>query len=582
MNRDTIDAVTTCAHCRLANNASHEAQAALHDLPCDAPFDVVFLDVWSPGEVPEKTGEHSVLTFLDGMTGFAHAAFIRESALTSETLAATAFSHFFVPFGLPRLVIVDAAGNLAGMFKDMCRTLLITVDAVSRDNHKAIRNERFHRYLKKVQGINTATTMSMHQWKQGTLFALYAWNAGPIDGTDITRSYAALGRSFPFPIDLATMPPPFRVPNTKGQDALDHVDATIPLLRRQQELLVLLNRQRRLRHRELRNNKITPRVFEPGDLVIVRKQVQSKAAEGISAKLRFRAKGPYRVIGPAHPGSYQLMRLPFAEGLGRPGRIIKEAAFRMEKLPSTLILHKCADGADTRFAATRQPLSRSPLEKWLGALDNGAYQQAAPERNFAFEPLANMWSEAADDPIDDPNDDPPADDPPMEPPAPDELAILNNDTTDDSSDDESTDSTHDNDDAHQLPPPDPPDTDANNSATPQPSSTPATIKRVNRNPHRANTPTIRNPPVMEPPTRAQTRAQDRAHRRRLSKLYDALVKSRDKLGFIRHRMPATDALRWHLVQIDTDATDPRLAKTVGTYVAKWYAPLQFCRVKKFI
>jgi len=64
------------------------------------------------------------------------------------------------------------------------------------------------------------------------------------------------------------------------------------------------------------------------------------------AKLRFCTKGPYHVIGPANPGSYQLLRLPFLEGLGRPGRVVKEAAFRMELLPLTLILHKCADGTD--------------------------------------------------------------------------------------------------------------------------------------------------------------------------------------------------------------------------------------------
>ena len=36
--------------------------------------------------------------------------------------------------------------------------------------------------------------------------------------------------------------------------------------------------------------------FDPGDIVIVRKQVKSDAAAGVSAKLIFRSKGPYRVI----------------------------------------------------------------------------------------------------------------------------------------------------------------------------------------------------------------------------------------------------------------------------------------------
>jgi len=166
---------------------------------------------------------------LDAMTGFAHAAFITDKPTTSDALAVTVFSNFFVPFGLPRLVVVDADGLFTGNFREMCHTLLVPIDAVSKENHKAVRNECFHWYLNKVQCINTAAKEFMHQWKQGTLFTVYAWNAGPIDGTDITRSYAMVGRSFPFPINLATIPAPIRPP-TEGQDALDHASASFPLL----------------------------------------------------------------------------------------------------------------------------------------------------------------------------------------------------------------------------------------------------------------------------------------------------------------------------------------------------------------
>jgi hypothetical protein len=42
--------------------------------------------------------------------------------------------------------------------------LCIPVDAASRENHKAVRNERFHRYRKKVQRINTADIDSLFRW----------------------------------------------------------------------------------------------------------------------------------------------------------------------------------------------------------------------------------------------------------------------------------------------------------------------------------------------------------------------------------------------------------------------------------
>ena len=63
----------------------------------------------------------------------------------------------------------------------------------------------------------------------------------------------------------------------------------------------------------------------------------------------------------------------------------------MEKLPSTLVIHKKADGVDTRFAMTRGPFLHSLLEKWLGALNQGTYQQAQGDARWAFEPISDLW-----------------------------------------------------------------------------------------------------------------------------------------------------------------------------------------------
>ena len=80
--------------------------------------------------------------------------------------------------------------------------MLIPVNAVTRGNHKSIKNEGFHRYLNKVHKINSADKGSLNQWLQGVIFALYAWNEAPVDGSDIARLVVAIGREFPFPIDL--------------------------------------------------------------------------------------------------------------------------------------------------------------------------------------------------------------------------------------------------------------------------------------------------------------------------------------------------------------------------------------------
>ena len=68
------------------------------------------------------------------------------------------------------------------------------------------------------------------------------------------------------------------------------------MLSKQRELVSIINKIRREYHNDLRNQgKLNPG-FNIGDLVVVRKQMRSDQARGISAKLVFRTKGPYRVL----------------------------------------------------------------------------------------------------------------------------------------------------------------------------------------------------------------------------------------------------------------------------------------------
>ena len=79
------------------------------------PFDVVILDIWSPGHITDKEHNLKVITMLDCMTGFAAATFLRGPAIDLQDVAMASFATFFIPFGIPRLIIVDDDG----LFKDV-------------------------------------------------------------------------------------------------------------------------------------------------------------------------------------------------------------------------------------------------------------------------------------------------------------------------------------------------------------------------------------------------------------------------------------------------------------------------------
>jgi hypothetical protein len=342
-------------------------------LACDVPFDVQFLDFWSPGDMPDKWGTVKVLTMLDCMTGFAMATFLT-GIPTVEEVASMIMSTFFCAVGLPQLIIVDADSCFAGSFKQLCSQLQIPVEAVSPENHKAIRNEHFHRFLNKIQKINTADSDDSFHWKQGTMFAIYAWNATPVAGTDISQSFCVVDREFPFPIDLGPAVPHDGI--AKGQSALDHIEASLPLLYSPRQLFNLLTEEQRLYHAELKNSAIKQCTFDIGDIVIVRRQVQSSKKRGISAKLVFRNFGPYHVVQQVLPNLCKIQKLPFVRGLGVRGKLRKESAARMTKIPSTMVLHKRADGANTQFSLLGGHAVLTPLQKWLGVLHCGTYKQA--------------------------------------------------------------------------------------------------------------------------------------------------------------------------------------------------------------
>lgn len=138
MTRDLCEGIRSCSHCNLANATSHENQLLLHTLSCDVPFDVVFMDIWSPGDMVDKQGNTKVLASVDCMTGYALGAFL-SSTIDAKTVADAALTTMSIPVGLPRLIIVDADGVFAGTFKRLFNLLNIPLLAMLRENHKAVR-----------------------------------------------------------------------------------------------------------------------------------------------------------------------------------------------------------------------------------------------------------------------------------------------------------------------------------------------------------------------------------------------------------------------------------------------------------
>jgi hypothetical protein len=172
------------------------------------------MDVWYPGTTKTNTdttkNQKAALTCLCNLTGVASLAFA--SQVDSDMMARLAFSHSFTPNGLPKLVIIDGGSEFKGVLIEMCDQLSISYYVAPPEAHNSILCERFHRYLNKVQRIGAADAKSYEKWAMNCLFAAYAWNGSPVDGTDIIRSFAAKARTFHFPLDVQTNDEISRIP----------------------------------------------------------------------------------------------------------------------------------------------------------------------------------------------------------------------------------------------------------------------------------------------------------------------------------------------------------------------------------
>ena len=86
----------------------------IHTIESDIPFDVVFLEFWEPGDIPDRYGSFKILTCLYFMKGFGLVAASVLKKSTSTLVTQWAFGNFFVPSGLTKMIVVDADGLFLG------------------------------------------------------------------------------------------------------------------------------------------------------------------------------------------------------------------------------------------------------------------------------------------------------------------------------------------------------------------------------------------------------------------------------------------------------------------------------------
>ena len=116
VNKDVSQFIKSCAHYQFVSLCTREAQQMIHTIDSDTPFGLLFLDFWESGDIPDRDGCCKILTCLYCMTEFGLISASGLKEIKSNQVSRWNFVNFFVPFGIPKIVLVDADGISSGMF----------------------------------------------------------------------------------------------------------------------------------------------------------------------------------------------------------------------------------------------------------------------------------------------------------------------------------------------------------------------------------------------------------------------------------------------------------------------------------
>ena len=359
LRTDVKNWVKGCAHCNSYNIWKTRKSELYFSWPVTSPFYIMHVDSWAPGKMlNERTGKTMML--MNAMCDLTQ--FVVSSATenpTAESLAQTFMEDVVLTFGMVAVVVVDADSKFLREFEEMCKALKMVFWPLARGNHKAMRVECYHRFLNKTQTIVGQDRGTHETFVQNAKTSQYAWNSAPIDDTDISRSMAALGRDFKFPMDveLSAMP----VINDNQNSALfKYLRDVSNNSKFATSVVQILVEERREAHRLRWNKDKIEQLFELGDVVKAHVQVTSKAATGEVGKLSYQAKGPFQISKIMGHNSYEVKRYNDPESASR-----KYKGTELYLLPPAIFPHEPLDMMDERYLNYSHAPIVSPLKKSL-------------------------------------------------------------------------------------------------------------------------------------------------------------------------------------------------------------------------
>ncbi len=190
-----------CPGCALTNPTHGRLCELIYSFPIEAPMMVLHIDGYQAGKESRFKGSMHYLVVCCGMCTFAAMEPILNA---NSTTYVSVIMKIILRYGFCHTIVLDKDSNFFGVCRKALDLLKINCHVLSGGNHNPMLVERINHYLNQGLRIMCNECDSNRVALEAILLLIYAWNACPVPGMDISRSMIAVGPKFAFPINFSS------------------------------------------------------------------------------------------------------------------------------------------------------------------------------------------------------------------------------------------------------------------------------------------------------------------------------------------------------------------------------------------
>jgi ribonuclease HI len=290
MERDCIRHVQTCHKCQMYQNSKNAPPQYLHTMASPWPFSAWGMDVIGAITLKASNGHEFILVAIDYFTKWVEACSFKN--VTQVAVTRFVKNNIICRYGMPEMLITDNASNLNNRMMDqLCQQFKIQHHNSAPYRPKM--NGAVEAANKNVKKILSKMTETYKDWHEHLPYALCAYR------TSVRTSVGATPYSLVYGME-AVLPVEVEIPSLRILSQTQLEEAEWAQARYEQLNFIDEKRLAALCHGQLYqrrierayNKKARPRTFQPGDLVLKKRNMALSDPRG---KFAPSYEGPYVV-----------------------------------------------------------------------------------------------------------------------------------------------------------------------------------------------------------------------------------------------------------------------------------------------